>query len=736
MTSRSTADKVSQTANISKKEVISGHIERVTFHSEEGFCVLQVNVRGHREPQSVIGNAPAVSPGEWVTATGEWVHDRKFGYQFRAFSMHISAPTSLDAIEKYFSSGMVRGIGAVYASKLVAAFGDKVFDVIESEPDKLQDVEGIGPKRAEGITSAWAEQKSVRDIMLFLHSHGVGTARAVRIFKAYGVYAVQVISKNPYRLARDIRGIGFRTADEIAMKLGIEKTAMVRVRAGISHALEKAMEEGHCFLPHEELLENAQKLLDVPDDLISTALEHELQEDVLVSEQIGEKQCIFLALMHHAEKGVAESIKNLMHSSLPWSRIDVNKAIPWVEQHLSGLKLAESQVDAVRRALNSKVMVLTGGPGVGKTTIVNAILKILQAKKVKIALCAPTGRAAKRLGDVSGMEAKTIHRLLEFDPVRRKFRRDEENLLECNLLVVDESSMIDVLLMNSLLQAVPKQAALLLVGDVDQLPSVGPGQVLADLIASNKIPVARLREVFRQSSSSRIVVNAHYVNRGLIPDLERTEGESDFYFVHGGEPQDIVQKIRELVCFRIPKKFKLDPIRDIQVLCPMTLGEVGSKSLNLKLQAFLNPGQTEKVERFGWTYTRGDKVMQIQNDYDKNVYNGDIGFVHSLDKENEELMVDFDGRHVVYRFNELDLVVPAYATTIHKSQGSEYPAVIIPLVTQHYIMLKRKLIYTGITRGKQLVVLIGHQKAVSMAVKTVKENERWTNLKQRLENSS
>ena len=712
------------------REVLAGAVERVTFHNEEnGFCVLRVKARGHREPVTVVGHAASVSAGEWVTASGEWVNDRTYGPQFRARFLKTSAPTSAEGIERYLGSGMIRGIGPVYAKKLVRAFGGKVFDVIEDEPGRLREVDGIGPVRQERITGAWAEQKVVREIMVFLHSHGVGTARAVRIFRTYGADAVQVMSENPYRLARDIRGIGFRTADAIAMRLGIEKTAAVRIRAGVGHALTEAMDEGHCGLPAGELLPLAASLLEAPEDLVRAAVDQELAEGNVVADRVGDTPCIFLAGLFGAERGIAGRLDRIAAGPLPWPRIDPDKALPWIEER-TGLALAPSQSAAVRLALASKVLVVTGGPGVGKTTIVNAILRILAAKGAGLVLCAPTGRAARRMTEASGFEARTIHRLLEVDPASGGFRRDADRPIDCDLLVVDEASMVDVLLMHALLKAVPDHAALLIVGDIDQLPSVGPGQVLADVIASGAVPVVRLTEVFRQAAMSRIIVNAHRINQGTVPDLGRPEGESDFYFVPADDPETAVPLILELVRTRIPRRFGLHPVHDVQVLCPMNRGGVGARSLNVELQAALNPAGERKVERFGWTFAPGDKVMQIENDYDREVYNGDVGRIEDVDPEMGEVTARFEGRTATYGFGELDALVPAYATTIHKSQGSEYPAVVIPLMTQHYVMLQRNLLYTGVTRGKRLVVLVGQRKAVAIAVKAATGRRRWSKLRE------
>ena len=711
-------------------ETLAGSVERVTFHNaENGFAVLKVHTRGKRDLVTVVGHTPAVSAGEWITASGLWITDRTHGLQFKAEVLKTTPPTGAEGIEKYLASGQMRGIGPAMAKRIVAAFGVDTFEIIEAAPERLTEVSGIGPMRASRIVSGWAEQKAVREIMIFLHAHGVGTARAVRIFKTYGYESIQVMTEDPYRLAKDVRGIGFKTADAIAAKLGMEKTAPQRIRAGISFALQTATDEGHCALPVEALTRLAVQLLEVDAALIRTAIVDELSKGEVVSDTIGGETCLFLKGLHLSEQAIASRLAERASGPPPWPEIDLDKAVPWVESR-TGKTLAASQREALKLVLGSKVAVVTGGPGVGKTTLLDTILRLLVAKGVKVLLTAPTGRAAKRMTEQTGLEAKTIHRLLEIDPKHGGFSRNEENPLDCDLLVVDETSMVDVPLMNALTKAVPSHAGLLLVGDVDQLPSVGPGQVLADIIGSERIPVARLTEVFRQAAESRIVVNAHRINHGQMPDPPKAGEESDFYFISITEPEQGVGKIIEMVKERMPKRFGLDPLKDIQVLCPMNRGVLGARNLNIELQQVLNPNPPATVERFGWRFSPGDRVMETQNDYDREVFNGDLGMVARIDDEEGALIASFDGREVSYPFGELDTLVPAYATTIHKSQGSEYPAVIIPVVTQHYTMLARNLLYTGVTRGKRLVVLVGQKKAVAMAVRGGNMKRRWTKLRE------
>ncbi len=719
------------------REALSGVVERIVFHNpENGFAVLRVRVRGGFQLTTVVGRLPLVSQGETIRASGAWKNDPKHGVQFRADRLAVSPPDSLDGIRRYLGSGRVHGVGPKMAKRLVKAFGEDVFEVIENEPERLKEVPGIGPKRARRLSEGFKDQKAVREIMVFLQTHGLGSARAAQIYRAYGAEAATLLTEDPYRLAREIRGIGFRIADSIGASLGKDPEGLPRARAGLGYTLEQARGAGHCGLPRDQLFEQAQELLKIPEEILFTALSDELQAGRLVAARLNGEEAVFLPPLLSAERAITRRLGELIRAEPPpWADIDAGKALAWVEKRLD-VTLAPTQRAAVETSLRSRVAVITGGPGVGKTTLVNALLQILKARNVTCALCAPTGRAAKRLAESTSHSAKTIHRLLEIDPSSGSFRRGRQRPLDCGLLVVDESSMVDVELMAALLQGLPAEGSLLLIGDADQLPSVGPGQVLRDLIDSGAVPVARLREIFRQADNSRIVRNAHRVNQGYLPELESARDElSDFYFVPAEDAEDGQRKVVEIVAGRIGRRFGLDPVRDVQVLSPMNRGPLGVRTLNVTLQAVLNPAPESgavEVERFGWRYRAGDKVMQTENDYDKDVFNGDLGRIRSIDPGAEKMMIVFDGRPVEYRFSDLDRLMLAYAVTVHKSQGSEYPAVVVPISTHHYVMLRRNLLYTAITRGRKLVVIVGQKWALQKAVEEASDLRRYSTLRERL----
>jgi exodeoxyribonuclease V alpha subunit len=713
-------------------ERLSGSVERVTFHSEEtGFCVLRVKVRGQRDLVTVVGFGAAVTPGEYLECLGVWVNDRTHGLQFKAHQLKTVPPSTLEGIEKYLSSGMVKGIGPHFARKLVHAFGEQVFEIIENTPERLQHLEGIGPKRRAQITAAWAEQKIIREIMVFLQSHGIGISRAVRIYKTYGDEAILRVSENPYRLALDIHGIGFKTADTLAQRLGIPSDSLLRAQAGARHVLQQWAEQGHCTAPREKLIEMAVTLLEIPQATIEKAIETELLEKNLIQDIIAGQELLYLNSLYRAETGCARHLVRLSRGRPPWGEIDVAKAIPWVEEK-TGLTLSDSQREAIQQVMHNKVTVITGGPGVGKTTLVNSLLMTLRAKRIHVVLCAPTGRAAKRLSESTGLEAKTIHRLLAFDPQSRGFKHHEHNPLEADCIVIDEASMLDVVLMHQLLKAIPDHAGVLIVGDVDQLPSVGPGAVLADIIGSNRITTVRLTEIFRQAKTSQIIVNAHRIHQGQMPQAWPAGEESDFYCLYADTLEAIFTKLISVVTERIPQRFKLHPSDDIQVLTPVNRGGLGVRALNSELQQRLNNHSEPRISRYGSSFAPGDKVIQLVNNYTKEVFNGDIGKITAIDLEENLVHINFDGRPVAYEFGELDELSLAYAVSIHKSQGSEYPAVVIPLTLQHYILLERNLVYTGVTRGKQLVVLIAQPKALALAVKNQRSMGRLTQLAYRL----
>jgi exodeoxyribonuclease V alpha subunit len=721
---------------------LQGSIERITFHNpDNGFCVLKVKEQSQEELVVVVGCAQSVSAGEYIECQGQWVHDRQFGQQFKAEHIKIIPPTQVEGMEKYLASGVVKGIGPHIAKILIEKYGTEVFNIIEKNPEKLLDLPGIGAKRLELIRSGWTEQMRVREIMVFLQSHGVGTARALRIYKTYGEQAVQKVKENPYRMALDIPGVGFKTADELAQSLGIAADSLQRAQAGVRHVLQELAAQGHCMSTQNTVLKGGIKLLGISEELILAAIDAEVKAGNLVKEEIPINQnndaqdkfesVYMLPTLYQSEVGVSLHFERKKKKKTRWHDLDAEAALPWVESR-TGTVLSPSQREAVICAIRAKIAVITGGPGVGKTTIVRSILQLVRHRGASVALCAPTGRAAKRLSESTGLEAKTIHRLLEYDPISRDFKRDTANPLEADLVVVDEASMIDVVMMYHLVKSLPAKSALLLVGDVDQLPSVGPGSVLADIIQSETVEVVRLKEIFRQAASSKIILNSHRINQGEIP-LENKEAEiTDFYTLIAETPEEIHAKLLTVVTERIPSRFGFDPIRQIQILSPMHRGDLGVRGLNQDLQARLNPYGEPRINRYGWTFAQGDKVLQIVNNYEKEVFNGDIGFIKMFRLDEQEVLIDFEGRLVAYRYDELDEIVLAYATTIHKSQGSEYPAVVIPISFQHYTMLQRNLLYTAVTRGKQLVVLIGQEKAIAMAVQNYNAHQRQTLLRHRL----
>ncbi len=712
---------------------LEGTVERITFQNEEnGYTVARLQPKGKSYEITVVGNLAGVHVGELLHLRGMWTTHPEYGRQFEVHSYTVRLPATVEGLRKYLSSGLIKGIGPVMANRIVDHFGLETLDVIENAPERLLEVHGIGKKRVAMIQRAWAEQRQIKEIMLFLQAHDISSGLAVKIYKAYGDDAIRILRTDPYRLAKDIYGIGFKTADKIAQNLGLPPDAPQRIQAGLIYALGTFMDDGHCFATHDELVQVAAALLEVPPDVCAGHLDTLIAQGDLIAED----EAVYLPPFHYAEVGVARKVRLLQESRrdrlAAFQEADWPRLFEWLDRQ-GTIRLAPEQRAAVRAALTHKVSVLTGGPGTGKTTVTRAIIQILRAHGGSVLLAAPTGRAAKRLSEATGMPAQTIHRLLEFSPAAgNQFLRDRENPLDADLIIVDEASMIDVLLMNHLLKAVEVGSHLFLVGDVDQLPSVGPGNVLADLIESGMVPVTRLQTIFRQAANSTIIVNAHRINRGQMPRFPRRA--RDFFFFNQPDPEQAADLVLDIVARRIPRTFGYDPVVDVQVLSPMHRGAVGVGELNRRLQDVLNPPDHHKPEyRHGHRVFRtGDRVMQVRNDYEKRVFNGDMGWVREVDLENQVLRVDFEGELVEYEFHQLDQLVHAYAVSVHKSQGSEFPVVVIPLLMSHYLMLQRNLLYTGVTRAREMVVLVGSKKAIAVAVKNNRTVQRRTRLAQRL----
>lgn len=742
---------------------LAGTVERVIFHNEEnGYTVLRLlpdkalpgasRVAGappravSRDPVTCVGHMVGPQAGVHLRVSGRWVNNARFGRQVEFAGAEEVLPATSEGIRLYLASGLIKGVGEELAGRIVELFGTDTIRVLDEEPERLLRVRGVGRKSLARIQESWAEHRGMRDLLLFLQPHGITPAYAVRIYRAYGSQALNVVRENPYRLAMDIHGIGFVTADAAAAKLGFEPDHPLRIQAGTLYILQKATDDGNVYLPEDRLVREVCAQLNVEPPQVQEAIAALERDERLVREETeapggsagageegedGNEAAVYLRRYHHCEAKTAFYLQRLLHSPKAVRFENPDALVEKVTGQLP-LALAPEQMEAVRTAARSKLMVLTGGPGTGKTTIINAIIKLFGEVRARILLAAPTGRAAKRMAETSGREARTIHRLLEYSPKEDGFARNEDNPLACGLLVVDEASMMDTLLFYHLLKAVPLGATLVLVGDVYQLPSVGPGNVLADIIASGVAPVVELTEIFRQSAESEIICNAHLINHGEVPRLESSRDRlSDFYFIHQNNPEKAADMMVELVKNHIPRRFGLDPVDDIQVLTPMHKGAVGAGQMNARLQEALNPNGLE-VRRGERAFRLHDKVMQVRNNYEKDVFNGDMGRIVFLNPRERTLSVSFDERVVPYDFDELDELAPAYAISIHKSQGSEYPAVVIPIMMQHYVLLQRNLIYTGVTRGKKLVVLVGESRALHMAVKNNKTRKRYTRLARRL----
>lgn len=709
---------------------IYGYIERITYQNDEnGYTVAKLQEPGKKDLTIIVGSLPSVQPGETIRCKGEWKNHLVYGKQFTVESYQSEFPADVEGIKKYLGSGLIKGIGSTYATKIVEAFGASTLMVIDKEPKRLLDVEGIGKKRVAMIEACWQDQKSIREVMIFLQTHGVSPTYAQKIFKCYGAQSIKKVSDDPYCLARDIFGIGFKSADKVAIEMGIKKDSPRRIEAGIEYVLSDLSSDGHVCFPLKEFLVEAGAMLEIEAYQVEERIDHlAIEKRIVVADMTYSgalQKFIWVRPLYLSEVGIAGELRRLMTETSALRNVDVEKAIDWVQKKLD-IELADNQKMAVSKSLTEKVHIITGGPGTGKSTITNAILNITGALTQKICLAAPTGRAAKRMSEITGKKAQTIHSLLEFDFQKGGFKKNRTNPIDCDLIIIDEASMIDTLLMYSLLKAIANNTRVIFVGDTNQLPSVGPGNVLKDIIASKYVKVTVLTEIFRQAAGSRIITNSHKINQGIFPDIDN-HSDSDFFFIEAQEKEDVLQQILSLISTRLPKKYKLDPLRDIQVLAPMKKGEIGTDNLNIVLQETLNK-QKDSIQRAGKKLLIGDKVMQIRNNYKKEVFNGDIGYVRSIDSVEQTVIVNYDGKEVEYEFVELDEIMHAYAVSVHKYQGSECPCIIMPVHTTHFKLLHRNLLYTGVTRGKRLVVLVGTKKAIALAVNNDEVRRRYTGL--------
>ncbi|MHB8698669.1 MAG: SF1B family DNA helicase RecD2 [Sulfuricaulis sp.] len=714
---------------------LSGSICSIRFHNDEtGYCVLRVFAKGHKHQVTVVGISPTVTVGEYLEASGHWESHPSHGEQFKADELRSLAPRTVDGIVRFLQSGVVKGIGKTYAKKLGEKFGEELADVITNRPALLEKVPGIGVERRKQIQESWAAFQKQRDLLLFLHSYGISGSVASKLCKTYGEKAGEIVRSNPYRICSDVDGIGFKTADQIASKLGISPDSQSRIRAGISHVIKTLSMQGDCYVTREVLVTDCRKLLAIPENEIEHGIETGVRNGDIIHEDTEKGSCYFLPMLHQVEKDIAEEIVRINKGPPPWPDINIEAALDWAQKKIS-IILAPSQREAIRLVLKSKVSIITGGPGTGKSTILKCILMIVRAKRMEVLQGAPTGRAARRMAEATGVDAATLHRLLGYNGRTRRYEHDADNPLPTNFIVTDEASMLGVWLCRSLLKAVRSNAGLLFLGDVDQLPSIEPGKFLFDLIESGTIPVARLTEIHRQGKGSSIVTCASMINQGFVPDISYEKDEGEFQIIAEDDPEAIQKRLIDLVCDDLPSKYGLDPRKDIQVLTPMHKGMLGTLKLNQTLQHILSAGSPESVQRHGVMFRENDKVIQMVNDHDREVYNGDIGILERIDNIAKHVTVNFDGRHVAYSFPEMDELNLGWAITTHKSQGSEWDAVVVPLTMEHFMLLDRRLLYTAITRAKSRVVLIGQRRALKAAVANVKSHLRSTRLAQRLHDS-